>query len=135
MMTCFPEDMEINADLIATSVFPKPTSPHKTLFIGFTKPISFLIDLIASNWSGVSVKGNKLLNLLNSKSSTRRTFAVDACLLDSISSISAAWSYALCSAFALFFDHLLEERESKITSAKKSFLWYLDINSTLLKGT
>ena len=49
MMTCFPEDMEINADLIATSVFPKPTSPHKTLFIGFTKPISFLIDLIASN--------------------------------------------------------------------------------------
>ena len=40
--------MEMYADRIATSVFPKPTSPHKTLFIGLMREISFLIELIAS---------------------------------------------------------------------------------------
>ena len=48
-MTCLPDDIDINADLIATSVFPNPTSPHKTLFIGLINAKSFLIDSIASN--------------------------------------------------------------------------------------
>ena len=48
-ITCLSEKTEIKADLIATSVLPNPTSPHKTLFIGLTKDKSFFIDKIDSN--------------------------------------------------------------------------------------
>ena len=127
--------MQTKADLIATSVLPKPTSPHKTLFIGFTKAISLYIVLIASNWSAVSVNGKSLLNIFKSSSFAFKTYAVDLSLLDSISNISAAWSNALFFAFSLFFSHLFEDNESSTIFSVKSFLWYLLIKSTLLRGT
>ena len=133
--TCLSELIATKADLMATSVLPKPTSPHKTLFIGLTKAISFWIALIASNWSAVSLNGKSLLKIFKSSSLALKTNAVDSSLLDSISNISAAWSYALFWAFSLFFSHLLDDKESSFIVSVKSFLWYLLIKSTLLSGT
>ena len=76
------------------------------------REISFLIELIASTWSGVSIYGKSLLKSSNDSSSILRTDEVDACLLDSISKISAAWSYALLAALFLLFSHLFEDNES-----------------------
>ena len=44
----------LNAALIATSVFPKPTSPHISLSIGTGDSISCFTSLVAFCWSGVS---------------------------------------------------------------------------------
>ena len=84
------ELIEIKADLIATSVLPKPTSPQRTLFIGLTKAISFEIASMASSWSLVSVYGKSLLNKAKSSSLALKIKDVDLSLLDSISNISAA---------------------------------------------
>ena len=56
--TCLPSWMALNAALMATSVFPKPTSPHNSRSIGISCSISDLIFEIAVSWSGVSTNGN-----------------------------------------------------------------------------
>ena len=56
--TCFWSITALNAALIATSVFPYPTSPHNNLSIGLELSISFFISSIHLNWSSVSWYGN-----------------------------------------------------------------------------
>ena len=55
--TCFWSITALNAALIATSVLPYPTSPHKSLSIGCGFSISFFTSCIHLNWSSVSVYG------------------------------------------------------------------------------
>ena len=47
--TCFPPITALNAALIATSVFPYPTSPHSSLSIGFEFSMSFFTSSIQRN--------------------------------------------------------------------------------------
>ena len=56
--TCFPSITALNAALIATSVFPYPTSPHSNLSIGFMFSISFFTSFMQRIWSSVSWYGN-----------------------------------------------------------------------------
>ena len=121
--TCLFEKTEINADLIATSVLPNPTSPHKTRFIGLIKDRSFFIDSNALIWSGVSINGNSDSNLLSVVLSTFKLTELDLFLLDSISRISAAWSIALFLALFFLLDHLVEDNESNLTLLLWLFLW------------
>ena len=116
------DDTEINAARIATSVFPNPTSPHKTRFIGFIRERSFFIDRMDSIWSGVSLYGNSFSKFKNKSSSAFKRGELALFLLDSISNISAAWSITLLSAFDFLIDHLFDESES-ILILVLLFLW------------
>ena len=52
--TCLPSAIALNAARTATSVLPKPTSPHTSLSIGIGFSISAFTSCVARNWSGVS---------------------------------------------------------------------------------
>ncbi len=52
--TCFPSTTAFAAARMATSVFPKPTSPQTNLSIGFSASISLFTASEALCWSGVS---------------------------------------------------------------------------------
>ena len=52
--TCFPPITALKAALIATSVFPYPTSPQSNLSIGLSVSISFFTSSMQRNWSSVS---------------------------------------------------------------------------------
>ena len=56
--TCLPSWIALNAARMATSVLPKPTSPHTRRSIGCASSMSRLMSSIAVRWSGVSTNGN-----------------------------------------------------------------------------
>jgi len=60
--TCFESITALNAALIATSVFPNPTSPQRSLSMQIGFSISFLISFTQRSWSSVSSKGNLYSN-------------------------------------------------------------------------
>ena len=55
--TCLPSWIALNAARIATSVLPKPTSPHSRRSIGYGRSMSALTSSMALRWSGVSTYG------------------------------------------------------------------------------
>ena len=59
----------LNIALNATSVLPKPTSPHKSLSIGFVFFKSLLISFIALIWSFVKTYENSEANISSSATS------------------------------------------------------------------
>ena len=70
--TCLPERMALNAALKATSVLPKPTSPHNNRSIGRGDSISCLISCHALSWSSVKSYSNELSkSFWNSSSSLK----------------------------------------------------------------
>ena len=56
--TCLLSCTALNAARTATSVLPKPTSPHTSRSIGTGRSMSALTSSIAWSWSGVSSNGN-----------------------------------------------------------------------------
>ena len=56
--TCLPSWIALNAARMATSVLPKPTSPHSRRSIGYGRSMSTLTSSMAVRWSGVSTNGN-----------------------------------------------------------------------------
>ena len=104
--TWYPACTAIKAARIATSVLPKPTSPHTSLSMGLFCFISNLTASMALAWSGVSSNANWLANksywiwsigkLMPTLASRR------ACTLSS----SAATSWIWLSALALALSHL-----------------------------
>ncbi len=62
MQTCFSECTAKNAARIATSVFPKPTSPQTKRSIGVLFVMSVMISLMTFSWSAVSSKGKLAAN-------------------------------------------------------------------------
>ena len=60
--TCLPAFAATNAARMATSVLPKPTSPHTTRSIGCDARMSLITFSIAKPWSGVSSNGNAPAN-------------------------------------------------------------------------
>ena len=67
--TCLPLDAATNAARNATSVLPKPTSPHTNLSIGRGERKSAMVDKMALAWSAVSSKAKPAQNLAYSCSS------------------------------------------------------------------
>ena len=55
--TCLPSWIALNAARMATSVLPKPTSPHTSRSIGYGRSMSAFTSVIATRWSGVSTNG------------------------------------------------------------------------------
>ncbi len=53
--TCLLSITALKAALSATSVLPYPTSPHKSLSIGFVDSMSFFTSAVDRSWSGVSL--------------------------------------------------------------------------------
>ena len=53
--TCFPSCTALKAARTATSVLPKPTSPHTRRSIGRSASMSAVTSAMARAWSGVSV--------------------------------------------------------------------------------
>ena len=53
-----PADAALNAARTATSVLPKPTSPHTSRSIGRSDSMSSFTMSIAASWSSVSSNGN-----------------------------------------------------------------------------
>ena len=73
MATCFPFIAATNAARSATSVLPKPTSPHTRRSIGLPSARSCSTSSIARSWSSVSSHGKRSTNcsqLASSRSST-----------------------------------------------------------------
>ena len=66
--TCLPACAAMNAARIATSVLPKPTSPHTTRSMGFSVARSCSTWRMASAWSAVSSNGKLLANAWYSSS-------------------------------------------------------------------
>ncbi len=60
--TCLPPSTAMNAARSATSVLPKPTSPHTRRSIGFGLTMSWITAWIAARWSGVSSKPKPAAN-------------------------------------------------------------------------
>ena len=54
MATCLPHMATTNAALSATSVLPKPTSPHTSRSIGLPLDRSVSTSVMALSWSSVS---------------------------------------------------------------------------------
>lgn len=54
--TCLPPSTAMNAARSATSVLPKPTSPHTRRSIGLPLVMSPITAAMAAAWSGVSSK-------------------------------------------------------------------------------
>ena len=54
MATCLPSCTALNAARMATSVLPKPTSPHTSRSIGASASMSALTSTMALSWSTVS---------------------------------------------------------------------------------
>ena len=52
--TCLLSHAALNAARMATSVFPKPTSPQTSRSIGRSRSISAFTSCVAFSWSGVS---------------------------------------------------------------------------------
>lgn len=52
--TCLESQAALKAARIATSVLPKPTSPHTRRSIGRARSMSDFTSLVALSWSGVS---------------------------------------------------------------------------------
>ena len=61
--TCFSLSVQTNAARIATSVLPKPTSPHTSLSIAFGWHMSDITALMAIDWSSVSSNGKPALKV------------------------------------------------------------------------
>ena len=59
---CFPSMTDLKAARIATSVFPKPTSPQTRRSMGREVSMSDFTSWIAFCWSGVSSKGKEVSN-------------------------------------------------------------------------
>ena len=60
--TCMPSATATKAARSATSVFPKPTSPHTTRSIGLSFAMSASTSSMAFCWSGVGVNGKPSQN-------------------------------------------------------------------------
>ena len=56
--TCDPDEAATNAARSATSVLPKPTSPHTSRSIGRPAARSSSTSAVARSWSSVSAQGN-----------------------------------------------------------------------------
>ena len=54
MAHCFPAVTHLKAARRATSVLPKPTSPHSSLSMGTSRSMSSLISEMHRSWSSVS---------------------------------------------------------------------------------
>lgn len=54
MATCFPDMTALKAARMATSVFPKPTSPQMSRSMGRVPSMSRLVSSMARSWSVVS---------------------------------------------------------------------------------
>ncbi len=60
--TCLPSRATLAAARMATSVLPKPTSPHRRRSMGTGRSRSALMASVASIWSGVGSKGKVASN-------------------------------------------------------------------------
>ena len=57
---CLPPVTHLNAARSATSVLPKPTSPHKSRSMGTARSMSDFISPTQRSWSSVSSNSNRL---------------------------------------------------------------------------
>ena len=97
----------LKAPLIATSVFPYPTSPQRSLSIGFSDSISFFTSSMHLIWSSVSTYGKLSSNSVCHTVSLEKLYPFECCLLAYNSINSLATSLKLFFTFDLVFSHSL----------------------------
>ena len=132
--TCFPPIIALKAALIATSVFPYPTSPQRSLSIGLACSISFLVSSIHLNWSSVSVYGKLSSNCLCHSVSLEKAYPFTFCLFAYNSINSLATSLKLDLTLVFVFSHSFPPNLFSLGKASPPPTYFL-ILSKLLVGT
>ena len=132
--TCLWSITALNAALIATSVFPYPTSPHKSLSIGLRFSISFFTSSIHLNWSSVSWYGNWSSNCCCQGVSGLNAypFAFSLFAYNSINSLATALKFFFTFSFVFFQSLLLRLFNGKFNASPPV---YFLIASNWLVGT
>ena len=130
--TCFWSITALNAALIATSVFPYPTSPHKSLSIGLSISISFLVSSMQRSWSSVSAYGklssNSFCHGVSFENANPFTFPLLA--YNSISSFATSCKFFFT--FAFVFSHSLLPNLLILGTASPSPMYFLTLSKSFV---
>ena len=105
--TWYPLSTALNAARMATSVLPKPTSPHRSRSMGRGWRMSRLMASMDASWSTVSSYGNDVSNSCCHSESSANAIPGRAWRAAWISSISEARSTTAASAAAFCRTHVL----------------------------
>ena len=128
-------DTHLNAARSATSVLPKPTSPHSSRSIGTGRSISALISSVHRSWSSVSSNSNRRSkSYCHSPSGSNAKPGVAIRLAYSAIS-SRAISRTADRTRDLVFCHSWPPRRCSLTRTSSLVPIYLDTRSSWVTGT
>ncbi len=135
MAHCFPDVTHLKAARKATSVLPKPTSPHKSRSIGASLSMSSLISPTHRSWSSVSSNSNLFSKSL-CHSPSRGKAKPFSCIRWAYSCISSlAMSFTAARTRAFCFCHSWPPRRCSFTPASSLGPMYLLTMSSWVTGT
>jgi len=132
--TCFWSITALKAALIATSVFPYPTSPHNNLSIGLGFSISFFTSDMQRSWSSVSEYGKLSSNSFCQTVSFEKAYPCIFCLLAYNCINSSATSLKFFFTFSFVLSHSFDPNLFNL-GPTFSEPTYLRILSKALVGT